>query len=176
MEGINVFFAPPDGVMYEAACEPSLRCNTDQLSFKAYLARFMTYSAQVAPFISDTVFDHLRISAPAAAASCSGGADGVTCGMSWLTGFWDGSYGVGQQMSAMETIQNLLVFMNKYTEPVTEDTGGNSTGDPTAGTGGDRNPIAPEQAPSTTSDRVGAGFLTALITAGSLAGCYYMVF
>lgn len=174
---MSIFFAQPSNIMYEAACEPSNRCDLDQLSFKAYLARFMTYSSQVAPFIADTVQNHLLVSAPGAAASCSGGTDGVTCGMSWLTGTWDGSYGVGQQMSAMETIQNLLIFDNAttYNKPVTNSTGGNSTGNRLAGTGGDKSPIAPAVRPTTTGDRVGAGFLTAVIILGGLGGCYYMV-
>lgn len=112
--------------MYEVACEPSNNCDTDQLSFKAYLARWMAASTKVAPFVGDIVNAQLKTSAVAAAKSCSGGADGVTCGTKWTTGAWDGAYGVGQQMSALETIQGLLI--GQVSGPVTNSTGGTSKG------------------------------------------------
>ncbi len=122
--------------MWEAACEPSHRCDTDQLAFKGFLSRFMTYASQVAPFIAKQVNTHLKTSAPAAAKSCSGGKDNVTCGTTWVNETWDGTYGVGQQLSALETIQNLLVFMDHehYHPPYNKTDGGNSTGNPASGT------------------------------------------
>ncbi len=174
MNSTSYFFSEPSGIMYETGCEPMRNCNTDQLTFKAYLSRFMSYASQVAPFIADNVYTHLTVSAAAAAASCSGGADGTTCGTSWLTGNWDGTTGVGQQMSAMETIQNLMLFTTKRKAPVTTISGGNSTGNPTAGSSGDANVIAPKRSPTTAGDRVGAGFLTAAIVAVSGAGFVYM--
>ncbi|KAK9322295.1 glycoside hydrolase [Lipomyces orientalis] len=41
--------------------------------------------------------------------SCTGGHDGVTCGTTWLATGWDNTAGLGQQMTALETVQNLLI-------------------------------------------------------------------
>lgn len=114
------FFSPfpnATNIMYEPACETVNRCNTDQLSFKGYLSRFMWATSLVAPFTKDTITTLLTASAQAAAASCSGGFDGVTCGTRWYVGGWDGTFGVGQQMSALETIQGLL--SSKSVPPLT---------------------------------------------------------
>ncbi|KAG9203705.1 hypothetical protein G6514_002316 [Epicoccum nigrum] len=104
-----VFFNPveEDNIMYESACEKSGRCNLDQQSFKAYLARFMAKTAAVAPFTKDQITKYLKASAVGAAKSCSG--DGkATCGSKWYTGSWDGTSGVGQQLAALEVTQALL--------------------------------------------------------------------
>lgn len=106
------FFHPFPNVtntMFEPACETVNTCDTDQFSFKGYLSRFLWASTQMAPFTRPAIETLLNSSALAAAESCSGGTDGVTCGEKWYVGGWDGMYGVGQQMSALETIQGLLV-------------------------------------------------------------------
>ncbi|KAF1911228.1 glycosyl hydrolase family 76-domain-containing protein [Ampelomyces quisqualis] len=111
-----LFFKPYDNatnIMYEWACETGetgRRCNLDQQSFKAYLARFMAKTAVMAPFTKDTITKYLKASAVGAAKSCSGGNDGVTCGSKWYTGAWDGTSGVGQQLSALEVTQALLMI------------------------------------------------------------------
>lgn len=46
----------------------------------------------------------LQTSAEGAAAQCSGGADGTTCGTDWSSSTWDGSQGLGQSLSALEII------------------------------------------------------------------------
>jgi mannan endo-1,6-alpha-mannosidase len=107
-----VFFSPfknSTNVMWEAACEGPLTCNTDQQSFKAYLARFLAKSAVLAPYIKPVVETLLRTSAAAAAKSCSGGKAGTTCGTRWYTGGYDGTWGLGQQLTALEVTQALLV-------------------------------------------------------------------
>lgn len=96
--------------MYEAACEPGGTCNNDQVSFKAYLSRWMSKSAKVYPSITAVARKYIGASAEAAAASCSGGDNGQTCGQKWYVGGYDGIYGVGQQMSALETVQSLLLL------------------------------------------------------------------
>lgn len=116
---VNFFspFSNATGIMYEAQCETNMICNYDQLSFKAYLARWMAASAQMVPSIQNAVELLLRPSAQAAARSCSGGSDGVTCGAKWyLDVGWDGSWGLGQELSALEVIQGLLV--NQTAPPV----------------------------------------------------------
>lgn len=119
----ELFFKPYDNatdVMYERACETGAtgrHCNLDQQSFKAYLARFIAKTAVMAPFTKDTITKYLKASAVGAAKSCSGGADGATCGSKWYTGGWDGTSGVGQQLSALEVTQALLM-VKKGTLPV----------------------------------------------------------
>lgn len=177
VEGIltatDVFFSPHvPNVMYEVACEPNGKCDVDQRSFKAYLSRWMAATTKMAPFTYDFVMTKLRASAQAAALQCSGGNDGQTCGLRWTMGpQWDGSYGVGEQMSALEVIQSNLIA--KVVGPVTNSTGGTSKGNPAAGTGGDASPIGTPDV--TTGDRVGAGFLTTLVLVGVLGGAWWMV-
>ncbi|KAL6707737.1 hypothetical protein ACN47E_003858 [Coniothyrium glycines] len=118
-----LFFRPYENatdIMYEWACETGesgRHCNLDQQSFKAYLSRFMAKTALLAPFTKDTITKYLTASAVGAAKSCSGGADGATCGSKWYTGGWDGASGVGQQLSALEVTQALLMI-KKGTLPV----------------------------------------------------------
>lgn len=96
--------------MYEFACEPQNSCNNDQYSFKAYLARWMSQSAIMAPYIADFVWTLLARSATAAAAACTGGDSGEVCGTRWYVGGYDGVFGVGQSLSALETVQSLLLL------------------------------------------------------------------
>jgi mannan endo-1,6-alpha-mannosidase len=123
--------------MFEAGCERNPRgspgsCNVDQRSFKAYLSRWLAATSILAPWTSDIIVPLLRDSALAAAQSCSGGTDGVTCGHRWWVEGWDGDYGVGEQMSALEVIQSNLISWVKG--PLSDANGGTSKGD--AGAGG----------------------------------------
>ncbi len=106
------FFSPYDNasnIMYEPACETVNTCDNDQFSFKGYLSRFMWDTTVLAPFTQKAVASLLTPSAEAAAISCSGGADNTMCGQKWYVGGFNGKVGVGQQMSALETIQGLLI-------------------------------------------------------------------
>jgi mannan endo-1,6-alpha-mannosidase len=111
-----LFFQPYENatdIMYEWACETGesgRHCNLDQQSFKAYLSRFIAKTAMVAPFTKDKIVPLLKASAVGASKSCSGGTDGTTCGSKWYTGSWDGTSGVGQQLSALEVTQALLMI------------------------------------------------------------------
>lgn len=173
LDASEVFFSPDvPNVMYEVACEPSNNCNVDQRSFKAYLARWMAATTKVAPWTYQRVMDKLRPSALAAANICTGGASGQMCGQKWYTGQFDGSTGVGEQMSALEVVQsNLISYVDG---PVTNTIGGMSPGNPFAGQGGDPDPASNPQR-ITTGDRVGAGFLTTLIVVGVVGGAVWMV-
>ncbi|TKA50067.1 hypothetical protein B0A55_12886, partial [Friedmanniomyces simplex] len=109
----NNFFSPfsnTTNVMYEPSCEPMGLCDNDQLSFKAYLSRWMAKASIVAPYLTGPVNTLLTRSAEAAAQACSGGAGGTMCGQKWYVGGYDGSYGVGQELSALETVQALLLL------------------------------------------------------------------
>lgn len=120
--------------MFEQACERQVTCNIDQRSFKAYLARFMALTVKMAPYTANLIMPKLRTSAVAAARQCSNGLDGNTCGMKWYQPEWDGLFGVGEQISALEVIQNTLV--HEVGVPVTETKGGTSEGNPAAGSQG----------------------------------------
>lgn len=117
LDAVATFLSPfsnSTNIMFEAVCEEALTCNPDQQSFKAYLARWMAASTKVAPYTTAAISELLRVSAGGAALSCSGGSDNATCGSKWYVGEWDGIYGVGQQLAAMEVIQGLLL---NSTEP-----------------------------------------------------------
>lgn len=159
--------------MSEVACEPIDKCDTDNKSFKAYMARWMAATTKVAPFTYDIITARLKASANAAALQCSGGTDGETCGLKWTEGAkYDGSAGVGEQLSAMEVFQTNL--LTKVDGPVTNSTGGTSKGNPAAGTGGSTQPGLPKGA-ITNKDRVGAGFLTTLVLISVIGAAWWMV-
>ncbi|KAA6407912.1 MAG: glycoside hydrolase family 76 [Lasallia pustulata] len=114
------FFSPfPNAthIMYETICEKDSSCNNDAQSFKAYLARWMWATTQVAPYTRGAIMALLRPSAQGAAASCSGGKYDVTCGSRWYTNAFDNVYGVGEQLAALEVIQGLLI--NDTAPPLT---------------------------------------------------------
>jgi len=175
----QVFFTPTTinnvkvnpNVMYEVACEPLGTCNTDQQSFKAYLARWMAATTRVAPFMFDQINPYLLSTAEAVAAQCNGGDDGVTCGTKWYDGTWDGTWGAGQQMSALEAVQSTLI--TQVAGPLSNTTGGSSEGDVNAGTGGDSTAV--DLGPVSTGDKAGAGILTALVLIGILGGAWWMI-
>ncbi|KFY91551.1 hypothetical protein V500_04619 [Pseudogymnoascus sp. VKM F-4518 (FW-2643)] len=164
-------------VMYEPACELDDTCNTDQLSFKAYLSRWMAATTKLAPFTYGTIKPLLRTSAEAAMSHCNGGSNGRTCGLKWSNwGNWDGSDGIGQQMAALEVLQSNLIHAAKG--PVTEEDGGTSQGNPSAGgdSRGNKDVKAgPWSQPAGVGDRVGAGALTAVMVAGVVCGMWWIV-
>jgi mannan endo-1,6-alpha-mannosidase len=162
-----------DNVISEVTCEPSGICNVDQRSFKAYLARWMAMAAVKAPFAYPLLKPILEASATAAARTCTGGDDGNQCGLQWTIPNFDGSVGVGEQMSALEVIQgNLIDYVQG---PVTADSGGTSEGDPDAGRGSRVGPADLNRSTVTTGNRVGAGFLTVLIIAFVVGGAWWLV-
>ncbi|KAK5624330.1 hypothetical protein RRF57_000047 [Xylaria bambusicola] len=113
LQASRSYFTPFDNatnIMYEHACELVDTCNTDMKSFKGYLSRFMAATAQLMPSTRVDVQELLRASAVAAGKACSGGDSGTACGQKWYVGGYDGNTGLGQQMTALETVQALLAF------------------------------------------------------------------
>jgi mannan endo-1,6-alpha-mannosidase len=146
------------------------------LSYKAYLTRWMAATTKVAPFTYNKVIAVLQTSAKAAALQCSGSPsdhpNGRMCGLSWSKGaVWDGTYGVGQQMAALEVIQSNLILQSYA--PLTNSTGGTSQGDPAAGTGSSSEDPTTVK-PATKSGRVGAGFLTAAVVIAVVSGLLWV--
>lgn len=173
-----VYFFPNDTAT-EVSCElpTNVQCNTDQHSFKNYLHRWMATTTQIAPIVYDQIMDVLRTSAAAAVQSCTDGVDNgngvstATCGFRWTTGAYDGSTGAGQQMNVLGALISMLVATQSNSSsaiggPVTNSNGGNSTGDPNAGTEPDV--LRPLQ-PVYTRDKVGAGILTTVLMGTLLA-------
>lgn len=170
VKGLDVFF-PKDNIMQEVACENNGKCDVDQHSFKAYLARWMAATTKMAPFTSGAIMAKLAPSAQAAAQQCSGGDSGRACGLRWQDDtVWDGSSGVGQEMAALEVIQSNLIAQSKG--PVTNTTGGTSKGNYAAGTSTDSIVTI---SPATTADEVGAGFVTAVILASFIGMVWWMI-
>ncbi|KAK1991785.1 family 76 glycosyl hydrolase [Colletotrichum falcatum] len=161
----NVFF--PNNIAFEIACEEHNTCTTDMLSFKGYVARWMSIVTQVAPYTASVILPVLKTSAEAAVKQCTGQADQRTCGFKWSSGVYDGTKGAGQQMNVLAATSSLLISKAKV--PLTNTTGGISKGDPDAGSHSDN--LLGELTPITTADKAGAGILTFLVLA-SAAGTF----
>lgn len=161
--------------MLEVACEGTTAgCDIDEQSFKAYLSRWMAATTRIAPFTEPTIMTYINASALAAAEQCDGGDSGRVCGEHWTEGStYDGTYGVGQQMSALSVIQATLI--GTVSELYTNDTGGTSEGNPAAGSGSRTSSDGTVQTPVTNGDKAGAGVLTAVMVAGVLGGVGFMV-
>ncbi|KAI1333070.1 glycoside hydrolase family 76 protein [Xylariaceae sp. FL0255] len=113
LKGSQLYFSPFNNatdIMFEESCETLGTCDTDMKSFKGYLSRFMAASTQMMPSLRPDVQKWLDASAIAAGKACSGGENGTTCGEKWYVGGYDGNTGLGQQLSALETVQGLLAF------------------------------------------------------------------
>lgn len=162
-----------DDVLQETTCEPWKMCNNDQRSFIALLVRNMGLTASLIPSLRDNIRNRmLRSSAIAAAQSCSGGEDGITCGQNWHENGWDGLYGLGEQMNALETVMTMITVDH---EPYTADNGGSSKSVPDAGnhstTSVNNNLFDVE-----TKDKAGAAILTAVVLGLTLSGGVWMLF
>ncbi|KAI1392370.1 glycoside hydrolase family 76 protein [Hypoxylon trugodes] len=176
----NIFFfgnTTEDKVMIEIACEPVSLCDTDALSFKAYLSRWMAATTKWAPWTFNRIKTLLSNSAVAAAKQCTGGDNHRMCGQKWAnnSGQWDGTSGVGQQMSAMEVVLANMIEQSKA--PVTNSTGGTSIGNPAAG-GSDEGRVDPTgryYKTVSTGDRAGATILTIIVLFSLLSGLAFMM-
>lgn len=131
LNGIEHFLTKnDDNILYEYQCEVWGKCNNDQRAFRAIVARALGEVVQLVPDHAEKAQNILNASAKGAAFSCSGGSDGVTCGRDWSSNSWDGLYGLGEQIAALEIIQNTL--MSEKENPAggggdgTGDNGGNS--------------------------------------------------
>jgi hypothetical protein len=171
-------FYPQDkgGIMVEP-CEHHVICDADQESFKAYLARWLGITIQMAPFTHDLIMPQLQKSAIRAAQTCNGasqhnGGD-YQCGMRWYIDGFDGKYGVGPQMTAL----NILSVLNaaRVPPPYSSDNGGTSKGDPGLGTSDDtaRLPIFQEEI--TTGDRAGAIIVTLIMVVLWICGAWWII-
>ena len=119
LDATTTFFSPyknATNIMFEAKCELDYSCNVDQLSMKAYLARWLAGTSLMAPYTAGRVGTLLKASARGAAASCTGGPYGNTCGTRWYINGFDNKVGLGQQLCATEIFYALLV--NETAPPI----------------------------------------------------------
>lgn len=156
----STFINSSTGIIYEYMCQESGKCNTDQRSFKSIFSRCLGQTAVLVSTYTDRVMDVINKSAAGAALSCSGGSDGHTCGINWSYGTWDNWFGLGEQMCALEIMQNTMVL--EVPPPLTNSTGGTSEGDVNAGLTS-RDPTNKNQKDVTGKDKTGAGILTAIV-------------
>ena len=158
--------------MIEVACENNGKCDVDQRSFKAYLARWMGYTAIVAPWTREFIDPLLKASATAAAKKCVGGDNQTSCTLSWVdNAFPDTAFGVGEQMSALEVVQSLLY--PTVSGPATVNKGGVSVSNPDAGADAPVSTITFNSV--TAGDKAGASILTLIVLVGILVGAWWMV-
>ncbi|KAJ5681603.1 Mannan endo-1-6-alpha-mannosidase DCW1 [Penicillium maclennaniae] len=158
-------FAPASngGILEEIVCEPSEVCNNNEVLFKGLVSGWLSFTALVAPFTFDTILPKLQTSAQAAAKSCTG-HNNNTCGVRWYQSNYDGWIGMEEQISATNIfVANLINF--ETSAPVTSTTGGNSTGNPTAGTN-DTHSSTDNLPTITTADKAGAGILAVVFVIG----------
>lgn len=158
----STFVNASTGIIAETMCQNQGTCNNDQRSFKSIFSRCLGQAAILVPQYRDKMMDIINKSAAGAAQSCSGGSDGHTCGINWSYGGWDGWYGLGEQMSALEIIQNTLVLQNPA--PLTNKTGGTSQGDVNAGLTS-RETTNVNEITVTGKDKAGAGIASAVVLA-----------
>lgn len=175
LDGANVFFTGPEkNIMTEVACEGVDRCNIDQQSFKAYLSRWYAAITKWVPETFDVVMPLLRASAVRAAAQCTGGNNGRMCGLKWVSGKWDGTTGVGQQMAALEVTLSCMIEERK--PAYRADNGGESKGNPSAGGDdiGKDTPDGYDFSPLSTGDKAGAWIVTVVILLCFVGGLVWL--
>ncbi|KAG5362815.1 Mannan endo-1,6-alpha-mannosidase DCW1 [Yarrowia sp. B02] len=177
-KGPNLFFGGPDkNIMVEIACQQkTITCNSDQRTFKGIFSSLLGQTAQMVPTLASDIMWYLRASAMAAARTCSGGRDGHTCSLNWLTGQYSNDYiGLGEQLSAMEVIQNTQVLLSSG--PLTDITGGTSKGNGSAGAMGFHPFGADEAHPLNIGggDRAGAAIITVIVGIMMIAAGWWLL-
>lgn len=163
-------------IMTEMTCATPTgnRCNNDQRSFRSLFARSLGLTAALVPSTYDQIYNgYIVPSAEAAAQSCSGGSDGVTCGFNWGFPGWDGYYGLGEQIGAGEVVMTLITANHP---PLTPETGGTSESVPSFGNTTSATAHNPNVITVTTGDKAGAGVLTGVVLGATLAAAVWMLF
>ncbi|KAK1488757.1 glycoside hydrolase family 76 [Colletotrichum abscissum] len=140
----------PDGVIFESACEPAEgRCPTDALFYKGFVHRWLSSATQLAPFLADTWLPVLKTSAEAAIKQCEPGNSEINnrCGFYWTSGRFvdpmtaDHTTGIGEGLSVLAAVSNLLIKDAKA--PIVEAAkSGGSTGNSPSGTTGGSSPTS----------------------------------
>ena len=132
----------------------------------------MGYTAVVAPWTRDLIEPKLRASATAAAAQCTGGANQTSCNLYWAVKYdRDPSFGVGEQMAAVEVVQSLLY--PTVAGPVTQKNGGTSPSSPDAGLNNEAKSAA--RGGATAGEKIAGSVLTIFMLASTAAGACWLL-
>jgi mannan endo-1,6-alpha-mannosidase len=146
-----------NGTLTEIACAARKNCNVDALAFRAILARALSVTRALTPDVEMTATPSggnvssgepawslheridfiLRTSAMGAAAQCSGGKSGTTCGSDWGSEEWDGSEGLGQDLSALNVFLANIRFEGKLASVNGTASGSGNGGNGTEEAGGE---------------------------------------
>ncbi|GFF48527.1 mannan endo-1,6-alpha-mannosidase DCW1 [Aspergillus udagawae] len=171
---LDLFFPTKYGgnIMSEVLCEPNEVCNDNEILFKGLVTSWLAFTALLVPSTYDRILPKLQGSAVAAAATCTGNGNS-SCGVRWYTSKWDGWTGMEEQISVTDVLSVNLIT-TKHKGPVTSTTGGNSTSDPTAGSG-DKSAQTTSTRKITTGDKAGASILTIGFAMGWVGLMAFMV-
>lgn len=151
------------------------------------MANWLSTIALIVPYTYSTILPKLQGSAVGAGKQCSG--PDSACGMQWFNATYDGTSAIEQEMSAMSIFANTLVAFTASSPassgsssysvpetpaPVTADTGGNSTSNPT---GGQSNTgyQPPKEMNITGGDRAGAAILTLVFASAWIGMMVWLV-
>ncbi len=171
----QVFFSAESDhrIMVEYACEGPSNCNKDQRSFKAYLARWLAVTTQIAPFTAAQIMPLIRASTDGAMKACVKAADGIHCGRKWDIMADDGERDIGNQLAAMSIVQANLVMKSPALADIVT---GISTSNPNAGEESSKSGNNRETARLiTTGDKAGAWTLTASVVIGSIGSVFLLL-
>ena len=161
----SIFYPQNKGGVMVEICEEKTLCDADQESFKAYLARWLGITVQMAPFTHEMIMPVLQKSAVAAAQTCEGPSQhnggNHQCGMKWWVQGFDGIGGVGPQMTALNVIS--VLNADRVPPPYSSKTGGTSQGDPGLGNGNDQDKLPVFENDITTADKAGAAIVTIIM-------------
>lgn len=163
-----------DDILYEVACAPSNNCNTDQLAFRAPLARAL---ANVRDMASDNnatsqIDSIINASSQGAAASCGRGDDEIArCGSDWASTASDDPTGLGQDLSALEMLLAVVPRKQMNTNTRVRKVNGSTTGGSNSTDTGNGS----SESGSTTPANGAAGLMPSLVTLGFL-GAFSMLF
>ncbi|GEQ71159.1 hypothetical protein JCM33374_g4840 [Metschnikowia sp. JCM 33374] len=162
-----------NSIMTETTCATSNQCNNDQRSFRSLFSRCLSMTAVLVPDTYNQIVNKWLIpSAKAAAQSCSGGSDKVTCGENWSINGWDEKYGLGEQMSALECIMSPITTQHDLLTP---STGGSAEGGDVAAGNNTKISTNTNEFTVTTADRAGAAVVTVVVLGTILGGSVWML-
>lgn len=164
-------------ILSEYNCEIPKNCDGNSACFKGFLASWLAFMTTLVPGMTQEIVPKLKASAVAAAQQCSGGSGGNLCGMKWFMDTYDGTKGIGREMSALSVMSSSLIEQKSDPAPKSAKTGGKSKPDPSTGTGGSTgSQKSPADLPDVSKgDKAGAAIVTVIFVCGWIAAMTYMV-
>lgn len=175
---IDTFFNNDGKVIVEVSCEPNNNCDSQPnwTVFKSVTLRWLATTTQLVPQLADTLWPYLEASAKGAAGQCDGDG-GTTCGYHFSTTTWDGTSGLGQEMTALAAVGMPLIRLKNLPAPLTIATGAKSNTSLTAN-GANVGTVADVpgwvKGPITTADKAGAAILTIMVVVVTVVGGWWV--